>query len=118
MTSLTYYIFHVPLLIAYFLFPIHMNRSNNPVLLSFLRSIQKLAVTEPKLRDLMSKTFAAAPDLIVPVFSKLGINLEPRDSEPWRNNMSFLTEVSLRHFCNLVLYYDFRMKFAARSFLR
>ncbi|XP_065057143.1 uncharacterized protein LOC135685222 [Rhopilema esculentum] len=68
-------------------------RSNNPILLNFLRSIQKLAVSDPELRGLTSKTLAKAPDLVLPYTSRLNLNLEPRDSDPWLNSMGFLIEV-------------------------
>ena len=81
----------------YFCFVLQMKffdfRSNNPILLNFLRSIQKLAVSDPELRDLTSKTLAKAPDLVLPYTSRLNLNLEPRDSEPWLNSIGFLIEV-------------------------
>ena len=68
-------------------------RSNNPVLLGFLSGIQKLAVTEPGLQDLVSKTLSAAPDLVIPFVSRLDLNIELRESQQWKSKINFIIEV-------------------------
>ena len=80
------------------------SRSNNPVLLGFLSGIQKLAVTESGLKDLISRTLSAAPDLVIPFLSRLDLNLELKESPQWRNNITFVTGVL---YCLILLLCNF-----------
>eukprot|EP00794_Sanderia_malayensis_P000250 gene250-869_t len=68
-------------------------RSSNPVLLKFLRLLQKTAKSDMKMQHLISQTLASSHDLILPLISTLGINLEPRMSSPWLQNINFLTRI-------------------------
>lgn len=67
-------------------------RSNNPVLLRFLLSLPK-TMDDDQLIELIIKILKNSLDLISPYLNGYQMSLDPRNSQQWLNNVSFIIKL-------------------------
>ncbi len=73
-------------------FPPSCCRTNNPVILQLLLSLTH-SLTDPLAQELVTRSMASCPDLLLSYLKSLGLSLEPRPTSRWIQNMDLLSKV-------------------------